>query len=86
MCRKRSFRIIRARELSGERRRVSYPVSDSMSCRRRANEHGTETRADKPAGRREYNEELPKKGLGGLTPVQYSKRLVAERSTVTIGL
>ena len=25
------------------------------------------------AGRREYNEERPKKGLGGLTPVQYAK-------------
>ena len=41
---------------------------------------------EKPAGRREYNEERPKKGLGGLTPVQYAKRLVVERSTVTIGL
>ena len=35
--------------------------------------------------RREYNEERPK-GLGGLTPAQYAKRLVAERSTVTVGL
>ena len=33
-----------------------------------------------------HNEERPKKGLGGLTPAQYAKRLVAERSTVTIGL
>ena len=65
---------------------MSYPVSDSMSCIRRAKEHGTENRSDKPAGRREYNEDRPKKGLGGLTPVQYAKRLVAERSTVTIGL
>ena len=38
------------------------------------------------AWRRVYNEERPKKGLGGLTPAQYAKRLVAERSTVTIGL
>ena len=38
------------------------------------------------AWRREYNEERPKKGLGGLTPAQYAKRLVAKRSTVTIGL
>ena len=38
------------------------------------------------AWRREYNEERPKKGLGGLTSAQYAKRLVAERSTVTIGL
>ena len=71
---------------SGARRRVSYPVSDSMSCRRRAKQLGSETRADKPAGRREYNEERSKKGLGRLTAVQYAKRLVAERSTVTIGL
>ena len=35
---------------------------------------------------REYNEERPKKGLGGLTPVRYAKQLVAERSTVTVGL
>ena len=34
---------------SGERRRVSYPVSDSMSCIRRANENGSENRSDKPA-------------------------------------
>ena len=38
------------------------------------------------AWRREYHEERPKKGLGGLTPAQYAKRLVAERSTGTIGL
>ena len=38
------------------------------------------------AWQREYNEERPKKGLGGLTPAQYAKRLVAKRSTVTIGL
>ena len=31
------------------------------------------------AWRREYNEEWPKKGLGGLTPAQYAKRLIAER-------
>ena len=39
----------RARTPSSTRRRVSYPVSDSLCCRRRANEHGPETRADKPA-------------------------------------
>lgn len=38
------------------------------------------------AWRREYNEERPKKGLGGLTPAQYAKRLIEERSTVTAGL
>ena len=38
------------------------------------------------AWRREYNEERPKQGLGGLTPAQYAKRMVAERSTVTLGL
>ena len=38
------------------------------------------------AWRREYNEERPRKGLGGLTPAAYAQRLVAERSTVTVGL
>ena len=38
------------------------------------------------AWRREYNEERPKKGLGGLTHAGYAKRLVAERITVTVGL
>ncbi len=36
--------------------------------------------------RREYNEERPKKGLGGLTPVLYAKQLVVKGSTVTVGL
>ena len=36
--------------------------------------------------RREYNEERPKKGLGGLTPALYAKQLAAESSTVTPGL
>ena len=34
----------------------------------------------------DYNEERPKKGLGGLTPALYAKELAAERSTVTTGL
>lgn len=38
------------------------------------------------AWRREYNEERPKKGLGGLPPAQYAKQLMDERSTVTAGL
>ena len=38
------------------------------------------------AWRREYNEERPKKGLGGLTPAAYARRLVMETSTVTAGL
>jgi transposase InsO family protein len=38
------------------------------------------------AWRREYNEERPKKGLGGLTPAQYAKHLMDTRSTVTAGL
>ena len=38
------------------------------------------------AWRCEYNEERPKKGLGGLTPALYAKQLAAERSTVTPGL
>jgi putative transposase len=36
--------------------------------------------------RPEYNEERPKKGLGGLTPAAYAKRLKMETSTVTAGL
>ena len=35
--------------------------------------------------RREYNDERPKKGLGGLTPAAYAKRLMRETSTVTAG-
>jgi putative transposase len=38
------------------------------------------------AWRREYNEERPKKGLGGLTPAEYGRRLLREASTVTAGL
>ncbi len=38
------------------------------------------------AWRQEYNEERPKKGLGGLTPAAYAKRLMKETSTVTAGL
>jgi putative transposase len=36
--------------------------------------------------RREYNEERPKKGLGGLTPTDYGRRLIREMGTVTAGL
>lgn len=38
------------------------------------------------AWRREYNEERPKKGLGGLTPAQYAKQLLMKGRTVTAGL
>ena len=31
------------------------------------------------AWRREYNEERPKKGLGGLTPADYARQLTGER-------
>ena len=36
--------------------------------------------------RREYNEERPKRGLGGLTPAAYARKLMTETSTVTAGL
>jgi putative transposase len=36
--------------------------------------------------RREYNEERPKKGLGGLTPAAYARQLMTETGTVTAGL
>ena len=38
------------------------------------------------AWRKEYNEERPKRGLGGLTPVQYAERLMTKHSKVTAGL
>ena len=38
------------------------------------------------AWRQEYNDERPKKGLGGLTPADYGRRLIGEMSTVTTGL
>ncbi len=38
------------------------------------------------AWRREYNEERPKKSLGGLTPALYARKLTTERSIVTAGL
>ena len=37
------------------------------------------------AWRQEYNEERPKKRLGGLTPADYGRRLIRETSTVTAG-
>ena len=33
--------------------------------------------------RREYNEERPKKGLGGMTPAEYAKQLAAKAATLT---
>ena len=36
--------------------------------------------------RREYNEERPKKRLGGLTPAAYAQQLMTNASTVTAGL
>jgi putative transposase len=36
--------------------------------------------------RREYNEQRPKKGLGGLTPSEYAKQMRAKAGTVTTGL
>ena len=38
------------------------------------------------AWRREYNEERPKKGLGGLTPATYARQLARKSTTVTPGL
>ncbi len=36
--------------------------------------------------RREYNEERPKKGLGGLTPAAYARKLAVASATVATGL
>lgn len=38
------------------------------------------------AWRREYNEERPKKALGGLTPTAYARQLAEKSATVTTGL
>jgi putative transposase len=38
------------------------------------------------AWRREYNEERPKKSLGGLTPSAYAQQLAARAATMTTGL
>jgi transposase InsO family protein len=38
------------------------------------------------AWRREYNEERPKKALGGLTPAAYAKQLAEKSVTVSTGL
>lgn len=38
------------------------------------------------AWRREYNEERPKRALGGLTPAAYARQLAAKAGTVTAGL
>jgi len=38
------------------------------------------------AWRREYNEERPKKALGGLTPAQYARQLAGKSATVVTGL
>jgi transposase InsO family protein len=54
------------------------------------NEHGfvnlRHARSIIEAWRREYNEERPKKGLGGLTPSQYAERLAEKSGTLTAGL
>ena len=36
--------------------------------------------------RREYNEERPKRALGGLTPSQYAKQLIQKTAKVAVGL
>lgn len=38
------------------------------------------------AWRREYNEERPKKALGGMTPAEYARHLTEKSATVTTGL
>jgi transposase InsO family protein len=35
---------------------------------------------------REYNEERPKKGLGGLTPAAYARQLASKAASITFGL
>ena len=46
----------------------------------------SEDSCNNAAWRREYNEERPKKGLGGLTPAAYARRLAETESRMTLGL
>lgn len=48
--------------------------------------HGDTTVKHGLSWRQEYNEERPKKALGGLTPAAYARRLMTKPSTVTAGL
>ena len=63
---------------------------DQLADRSHLNEHWFTSLAHAQAlietWRREYNEERPKKGRGGLTPARYAKQLVVKGSTVTVGL
>jgi transposase InsO family protein len=36
--------------------------------------------------RRDYNEERPKRALGGLTPAQYAAQLAAKKDSISTGL
>ena len=67
--------------------RLEFPIfSLNPGLRQRCVAPGVWPPPTRYAATRESNEERPKQGLGGLTPAQYAKRLVAERSTVTLGL
>ena len=48
--------------------------------------NGREAREVIETWRREYNEERPKRALGGLTPSQYAQQLIQKTATVTAGL
>lgn len=45
-----------------------------------------EARSSIESWRRDYNEERPKRALGGLTPAQYVAQLAGKRDNITIGL
>ena len=54
------------------------------------NEHGftslDHARRVIETGRREYNDERPKKALGGLTPTEYAKQISQKADTLTVSL
>jgi putative transposase len=73
--------------------RLNGPLNDPFNGRFRdecLNEHWflnlEHAQAIIAAWRREYNEERPKKALGGLTPAAYARQLAERSATVTTGL
>jgi len=43
-------------------------------------------RTNNESWRRDYNEERPKRALGGLTPAQYAAQLAAKKANISTGL
>jgi hypothetical protein len=69
-------------------RQISEAEEDVETGARAARPRAREVGGPQQTWRREYNEERPKKGLGGLTPAAYAQQLTATTKTakVTAGL